>query len=617
VKRDTHAFDPGSCRDSPGSVALTFTLVFIAAVGLLGVLGWQVRSDPFFVTPVADALSYHEWAMRIAEHGLSAEPVFHQAPLFPTLLAAVYMPQGSLALPDRALVLQGLLAALAIALLVPLTRACLGSSRAGLAAGLLCLAYAPVAFHAVKLLPIPLALVTQATAVLLTAVSVRSRSPWVGAAAGVACGVACLARSELLLYLPVAGALVMWGSAATRADRRRRGVAFLCGAVIALAPATLHNLARGDRVLIASSGGENLFIGNQRGADGGHTPLGDQAGDLFSQRALAREIAERDTGKSLRPSEISRYWARRALHEVTAAPLAWIGVELRKLARIVDPGDPTDMYSLPLERDRYLPVLWALPLSTWGLFALAGIGIYRAGSERRRALPLLALIAVQLVVLLLFFVSTRLRLPFLFALMPFAGLAVTRALERPVRRGPVLLTGLFLIATSVHGLFLVRPSAREVLRLASVLSLQGRLDESLAVTAPWIAADPPDALAVDHAGWVHSKMQHLAEARDLYRRALELGLPSPGREAQTRTRLASVLERMQDFDGAEAQHDAAVAAAPDRAGPRYERAMFLLRRGHSREAIEDLREATRLEPGWSEPAHALRSLGIEPATDGP
>ena len=74
------------------------------------------------------------------------------------------------------------------------------------------------------------------------------------------------------------------------------------GLVLAVLPATLHNVRQGDFVTIASAGGENLFIGNQRGATGGHTALHPQAGDIFSQRRLATELAERERGRALKPS---------------------------------------------------------------------------------------------------------------------------------------------------------------------------------------------------------------------------------------------------------------------------------------------------------------------------
>jgi len=584
--------------------------VFLAALAVLAVLAAQYRSDPFHATPVSDAQSYHEWAQRIARHGLAGEGVFHQAPLFPVLLAAVYRSPVALDILDRALALQCVLGALAIALLVPLGRSCFDSTRAGVAAAVVALLYSPIAFHALKLLPLSLTFATQAAAVVLAARAMRARGAgWTAPVAGLACGVACLARTEVLLFVPLGGLLVAWSTASGK--RIARAASFAAGVVLALAPATAHNLARGDVVLVSASAGENLFIGNRRGGDGGHAPLGDQAGDLFSQRAVAVTIAERETGRPLLPSEVSGFWARRALGEIGASPTRWLLLELRKAGRILHPGDPTDMYSLPLERGRYLSALWCLPLSTWGLFLLAAIGLGTASRERlSRALPLLGLIGAQLAVLLAFFVSTRLRLPLLFLLCPLAGAGLVALVERPMRARPIAATALLLVGTSIHWLWLVDPTPREAVRLASVLSLQGRLDESLEVSRPWVEANDP--LALDHAGWVRSKLGQLAEARELYRLAIALGLPSTAREAETHSRLASVLEKLGELDEAATEHDAAVAVAPHPAGALYERGLFRLRRGTTALGIADLEQAARLAPGWAEPVRALEALGRLP-----
>jgi tetratricopeptide (TPR) repeat protein len=598
--------------DSPSPAARPTTLaclVFLAALAVLGVLALQYRGDPFFRTPVSDALSYHEWAQRIARDGLAAEGVFHQPPLFPVLLAGSYLPSGGVDLADRGLALGCLVGALAIGLLVPLTRSCFDSTRAGVAAAGVALLYAPIGFHALKLLPLALAFATQAAAALLTLRATQPGPAWRVAAAGLACGIACLARGEMLLFLPLAGLLV--ARSAPPGRRLILAVWFGVGVALVVAPVTAHNAARGDLALVSTAGGENLFIGNRRGADGGHTPLGDQAGDLFSQRAVAAETAEREAGRPLRPSEVSRFWTRRALGEIAAAPLPWLALELRKAGRILDPRDPTDMYSLSLERSRYVPALWALPLSTWGLFLLAGIGLVSVGREgRRRALPLLVLIVVQVVVLMAFFVSTRLRLPLLFLLCPLAGAGLVALLTRSLSVRATAAAGLALAATTLHWLALVPPSSRETLRLASVLSLQGRLDESLEVSRPWVEARDP--LAVDHAGWVRSKLGQLPEARALYLQALELGLPNPAREAETHSRLASVLERLGELDDAAREHDAAVAVAPHPAGALYERGLFRLRRGRTPLAVDDLEQASRLAPGWQEPLRALAALGRKP-----
>jgi tetratricopeptide (TPR) repeat protein len=507
-------------------------------------------------------------------------------------------------------VLQILLTSAAIALLVPLGRRFLGSTRAGVIGASLVLLHGPFLFHGVKLLHVPLALAAQAAAFVALG-RARERPGWIGATiAGALLGLAVLARTEMLLALPVfCVALASPG----RWSRQRfvPAVACLAACALAVAPATVHNLRRGDFVLVASSGGENLFIGNQRGASGGYSPIHTRAGDIFSERALARLLAEEDEGRPLRPSEVSAYWRAKAIREVAAEPGGWLALEARKLGRILHPGDPTDGYSFPLERDLYLSTLHLLPLPAWTLLAagVLGLGLALRG-RRKQAWPLMAWVAIHLVTLLVFFVNTRLRLPLLYSLAPFAGLALEEGWSRWREgrdRARVAALAAALAVLTIAGGWLTAETPRDRVRLAAVLSSRGRLDESLAVLSPVLSGPETYGLALDQAGWVHQKRGDLSEAGRRYREALAAGLPE-ARAVQTRTRLAMVLEEQGQIEESREQHDLAAASAEATAGTFYERALFRLRRGNPAGAVRDLRAAIDLDPRWPAPRRALERI---------
>ena len=285
-------------------------------------------------------------------------------------------------------------------------------------------------------------------------------------------------------------------------------------------------------------------------------------------------------------------------------------LEARKLVRVFHPGDPSDMYSLPLERREYLPALYALVLPSGFVLAAGVLGAWTLGRRWRRTWPHLAWPALHLVVLLAFFVSERLRLPFLFALLPLAGAACEEllgALRLPRSRPRAWLGIAVLVAATAIGWIASRPTPRDVVRLAAVLSSRGELESSLRVLQPVVSGPEADALALDQAGWVLQKMGRLREAAERYRSALAAGIPG-GRSAQTHTRLAGVLERLGNVSEAAREHDAAVAAERPNAGTFFERGMFRLRRGDTQGAIRDLREAVRRDPGWPPPREALASL---------
>ncbi len=550
---------------------------------------------------------------RIASHGIAAEPVFHQAPLFPALLAATYTLVGPAASPIAVLLLQAILSSAAVALLVLLAEQYLGSALAGVAGAGLVILHGPFVFHSLKLLPVPLTLAAWGCALAALGAARRNESRAREGLAGLLLGIVALARTEALLFAPVGAAvLALGGPARSRRSRIASILVFAAGLAAGVAPATIHNLRRGDTVLVASSGGENLFIGNQRGARGDYTAIHPQAGDLFSERVLARMLAEKDAGRELLPSQVSSFWRGRAIREVLADPWGWLAVEGRKIGRILDPGDPTDAYSFPLERNLYLPWLHALALPAWPLLVLGLAGIVLALRTRRAACwPLACAAAVQIATLLTFFVNTRLRLPLLFLLAPFGGFALVEAFRRRRDRDVRFAFAVgapLLAALAVTGALLTRPTPRDHVRLAAVLSSRGRLDDGLAALAPVLAASPPYGLALDQAGWILHKKGDFNAAGDRYRAAIAAGLPT-GRTAMTRSRLAMVLERSGAPAEAAAEHDRAVASPDAIAGTWYERGMFRMRRGDGAGARSDLLTAERLDPAWDLPREALARIG--------
>lgn len=589
---------------------LLAVLVFVAALTSHLPAWIQYPADPFSQTLVSDAQAYDEWARQIAGDGFQSQPVFHQAPLYPVLLSCVYRVSPASGPRHPVIALQVLLTSAALAGFVFLGRRFLADPYAGVAGAAIAILHGPFVFHSLKLFPVALALATQCGALLALAAARRRPTLFMAIAAGVALGFAALARAEVLLFAPVAAVAVALARA-RGGGRFGAATAFLVGVLVGASPATLHNLNRGDFVLIASSGGENFYIGNQRGAGGDYTPLHPKAGDLLSERVLAQQIADAESGRNLLPSEVSTFWRRKAFSEISAAPGAWLGLEWKKLARILHPGDPNDSYSFPLERAHFLTSLWLFSVPAWTLIGLGGWGIALALKRNPGgSWPLAAFVAVQALTLLVFFVNTRLRLPLLFFLAPFAGAAIVDwlRLARAHRMtwtawsGAAATCGL-----TIAGFVWTTPSPRDTLRLASVLSTQGRTGEGLAVLKPLLYSSPAYAPALDQAGWLLQKQGNCAEASRRYREALQAGL-APGLAVQTRTRLAMMLEKCGDVSGAAAEHERAASDPEANAGTFYERGLFLIRQGDTASGAAELRRAAKLDPSWPAPADALRRL---------
>ncbi len=569
----------------PNRVLLAAAAVFLAGLAVHGIAGIGYRDAPMRTALISDSMEYDRLARDVAENGLENAGVFHQSPLFPLLVSEIRRSDRSRGMPANLLLVQAVLTSLAIALLVPLGFLGFGSLRAGLLAGLVGLFHGPFAYHSLKMLPVSLALATQMAALLVLVLALGTdpakRRAFVWFAAGALAGLAALARAEFVLFIMAASVYLI--------IRKRPAAVFLAGTLLLILPVTLHNFRQGDTVLIASAGGENLFIGNQRSADGGHASLSPFAGDILSQQIEVKKLAEADAGKELKPSEVSSYWARRALSEVIADPSGWLGLLGRKLVRIAEPGDPADMYSLPLERSFYLPGLYLLFLPAGFVLAAGGVGI-AASFRSPKAAPLLLFIGFHLAVLLLFFVSTRLRIPLYLGLTLFAGYGLDRIAARwrdPGRRFFVTAAACLIVTLTVTGFLRDVPSDRERVRLAAVLSLEGEIDDGLAVLAPVLDREPPDPLVLDQAGWLAQKKRDWAGAEAHYRRALAAAADDY-RQVQTRSRLARVLELQGKLQEAAAEHDRAVASTFAQPGTWYERGMFRSRTGDPAGARQDL-----------------------------
>ena len=137
-------------------------------------------------------------------------------------------------------------------------------------------------------------------------------------------------------------------------------------------------------------------------------------------------------------------------------------------------------------------------------------------------------------------------------------------------------------------------------RLAIVLEEERRFEEALAEADAAVGLDPSDASALHVRAIALEALGRQPEARADLERALELSAGSgpveaPG-NALLRMRLARLLLKAGDLDGAEREIARAIAADPSNAEARRGRGRILLLRGREDEAAAALEDAVRLDP---------------------
>ena len=416
----------------------------IVAALLLAGLAWRVgvwleiRSSPYADLLTVDGAWHHERALQIAA-GRYREDVFFRAPLYYYLLGMVYAVAGGTVKVAQAW--QVAMSALTPLGLYLAARRAFGA-RAAMATLALAAFYAMFAYFAVgELVTVTLTLLLNSFGLwrLLVAIDSGRERDWLGA--GLLFGLSAITRPDVLAFVALLPFWILWRHRKAGLDRRAsiRAVAFLAaGVALPLLPVTAHNLFRGgDRVLVASQGGINFFIGNNPGADGVSPVVPEieaHHGDFEEHVPLARQALGRPEAK---PSEISAYWAGRGRAFIFAEPAAWLRLELRKAYLYWNAHEIGNNRVIRFVTDRSV-LATHLSLKFWLVAPLAAVGLWLAAQQGRDVWPFVSYVAAYFGVTILYFVNARFRMPIVPVLLLLAGHAIVSlpALirERPMRR---------------------------------------------------------------------------------------------------------------------------------------------------------------------------------------
>lgn len=291
--------------------------------------------------------------------------------------------------------------------------------------------------------------------------AIHRLAPWL--AAGALLAVAVQARANALVFLlafPAVGALGASRAAGPRQHLRRHlpwlsaiGTTLVCLALIA----AIQTPWLGTFRPLPGAGGVNLYLGNERGADG-MVPRQDRHavyGDVYrdSVQLFAAEEFRRETGRDGSPTEVSRYWLGRAFEEFRADPAGRLALLTRKAWLLAWPTEVPNNLSYEFVAEHESALLGWLPVRWGWLLPLAASGAWIA--FRRRGEPgsessnescdggrlawLLALGSLHALTVIAFFVAGRFRIP----LWPLASIlaagAVVAILDTVRRRGSLRL----------------------------------------------------------------------------------------------------------------------------------------------------------------------------------
>lgn len=374
----------------------------------------EVRSA-FFGLPILDE-KYYDGAARTLLGWPGGVVVDGFRPLgYPGFLAAVYRLAGPDGGPAAAILVQHLLGVATGVLVALSARRWARSEGAGLAAGSLWALAGPPLFFEGQLLA-----TTLFTFLMFLQIWVVTARASVGrrALAGGLTGLLARVRPNgLLLGVAYLAALLR--------EKRRRRARLAAAALATLAVVYLvGSLAEvpWTRVWVplSASGGVNLYLGNERGADGlvprqdESVPAGEEYVDsveAWSIREFTREGPA--VSSDAAPGAVSRYWVGRTVREIGACPTCWLRLMGRKAVALVAGVEVPNHRSYAFTARDEMPLLRWLPARWWFLVAAAPLGLlalWRKGCRDAVAWGV-TFAMLHAVGVLAFFVNSRYRIP--------------------------------------------------------------------------------------------------------------------------------------------------------------------------------------------------------------
>jgi len=559
-------------------------LIFVIAFVVRLVHIWQIKASPFFDVLLGDARGYDEWARRLAGGDWIGTDVFYQAPLYPYFLGVLYELLGHDLLIVR--LCQAAIGSASCALLA-LAGERLFSKRVGLIAGLALALYAPAIFFDALLQKSVLDMFFVCLTIWLVARIVTgrwSRGSWI--ALGLTMGALSLTRENALVFIAVIVAwIIVRARTGTGTGTHPFGTlgTFAIGLAIVLLPVASRNyLVGGGFYLTTSQFGSNFYIGNHAGADGTYSSIRFGRGAPEYERQDATEVAEQAVGRTLTPTEVSRYWTDRALGFITSRPGEWIALTGRKIRLLVNRSEMLDTES----QESYAEWSWPLRIGGWighfgVLVPLAVLGAIVTWPSRRRLWVLYAMALAYAASVVMFFVFARYRYP----LVPFL---------------------LLLAAAGVAGAmsFWRTASARQRAAAIAVTAVT-------AVFANWPLLSPQLMMAIteNNLGTALQDVKRYDEAVIHHQRAAAL---QPD-YAPAYNNLGAALRAAGRLDEAVAQYQKALALKPDFGNASYNLANALLERGQTGASVDAFRKAIQATP---DSVQAHNNLGIALAAKG-
>ncbi len=588
---------------------LLLGVILVLAFVLRLIFVCQVARGPLGNLLVMDSRMYHEWAIRIGSGGWIGKEVFHALPLYPYVLGFIYSFLGPHLLVAK--FLQIALGTFNCYLLFRLGDK-LFSRGVGLLASLLMAAYAWLIVYDAMILPTVLAIFLNLSSLLCVLSLAEGQKHW-GEWLGTGCllGLAVLADAHILPFVILCPFWLWFTDPPAKPRSWFHPLSLLVvGIAVVVGSVTVRNALVGkDFIPLTSHGGINFFIGNHPQADGMFSPPSYLRSGTDTLQRDAAAIAQKATGRLLRPSEISAYWFGQGINFIKNQPMQYLRLLLQKCALFCDSTEIPDVVHPDLYKEHV--TILELPLPTFGMImplALTGCLVllwlrFRMRSdERKKGLVLLYLFLLTFAAAnVLYFINARYRLPVVPILLVFAAFLISwwcrqlrnRAWIAVAAPLPLLILCVLLVNPSIAG----RPRITLNMgahhnHLGGLYLGRSDLDRALKEFKKARDMEPYREEAHYNLARVHHRRGEYDQAIEGYRKALAI---NPFNE-RAHLAIASILEEQENTGKAELKYREIIANLPDCVPAYLQLAHLVASQDRTAEAADVLERAIQVAP---------------------
>ena len=596
---------------------LFIVALFVLALAVRLIYLLQIRNSPMFDTLTMCAEYHDQWAQMILQGEDLHEGVFFRAPLYAYFLASVYRILGHGYLWSR--LIQFLIGSLSCILIYLLGKRVF-NDRTGRIAGVVAALYGILIYFEGELL-IPVLLVPLDLLVILALLWAGERPSsgrWI--LSGGLLGLSAIARPNILL---VGAALVIWIVLNFRGKDARIGSKsilyagfFLLGAVLIISPVTLRNYLKGDDfVLIASQGGMNFYIGNNPQSDGASAVLPGARSTWWGLCEDGKRFAEEETGLSLKPSQISRFWYAKSTRFLVEDPLDFLRLMAKKFALFWSGNELSnnrDIYFFARSAPLMKLLIWRYVIYfPFGLIApLALVGIILSHKNSKNVLLLEIFLVVYMLSVVLFFVTARYRVPVIPVLILFSAYAADRFVymigkKRTSKLLKYLLVFLIILIPvniEIPGYSTENPGQAHY-ALGSVYSQKGDRVRAAEEFQKAIYYNPNLAEAYVNLGSIYGDQGEHERALEYYDQALEKGADS----AFVIYNIGIEHQKQGLLDQAQEKYELSLSLRDDNPKVHYLLGEIYLKKGLAQEARGEYEKTLRYDPRY---ALAFYRLGV-------